>query len=153
MKYTPKTKKELKTLCNNLSINLININTSLITDMSELFLNTKRINFTGIENWDTSSVKDMYCMFDGCNSFNADLSRWNVSNVENMAYMFYNCNSFNADLSKWNVSNVVCSVGMFAGCNSFNADLSSWNVGNVKYMQEMFADMPKYNKPSWYEKD
>lgn len=37
MKYKPKTREELKSLVDNLSINLSNIDTSAITDMSDLF--------------------------------------------------------------------------------------------------------------------
>ena len=45
MKYTPKTKKELEGLVNDLSINLGDIDTSKITDMSFLFDDTKRTDF------------------------------------------------------------------------------------------------------------
>lgn len=64
------------------------INTSLITDMSELFSGSQ---FNGdISNWNVSKVKDMIGMF--CNSqFNGDISDWDVSNVKYMREMFENC--------------------------------------------------------------
>ena len=48
--YNPETKEELKALVDNKSISLGDINTSKITDMSELFVGTKREDFSGIEN-------------------------------------------------------------------------------------------------------
>ncbi|RDU73013.1 hypothetical protein CQA57_05670 [Helicobacter anseris] len=151
MKYTPKTKKELKTLCNDLSINLGDIDTSLITDMSQLFLNTERMNFSGIENWNVSNVEDMRGMFYGCNSFTSDLSKWDTNKVIDMAFMFCDCNSFNADLSNWNVSNVEDMSYMFFHCKNFTSDLSRWNVSNVENMRGMFDDIPGYIKPNWCE--
>ena len=37
-----------------------------------------------INNWDTSRVTDMTCMFRGAESFNRSLNNWNVSNVTDM---------------------------------------------------------------------
>ena len=42
-------------------------------------------------------------MFEGCHSFNCDLSNWDVSNAENMYEMFKDCKSFNKDLSMWEI--------------------------------------------------
>ena len=49
-------------------------------------------------------VTDMWCMFNGCHSFNQDLSAWDVSQVINVSFMFDDCTSFNQDLSAWDVS-------------------------------------------------
>ena len=89
MKHKPTTKQELKVLVNDLSIDLGDIDTSLITDMSRLFENTNRIDFSGIENWDVSNVTDMSQMFYKVKKFNADISRWDVRNVEYMDFIFY----------------------------------------------------------------
>ena len=89
-KYSPKTKEELKELVDNESISLGDINTSKITDMSGLFKESTRGNYTGIENWDVSNVTDMSAMFYGATKFNGDISSWNVSKVKNMKDMFYN---------------------------------------------------------------
>ena len=49
MMYQPKTKAELQELVKDVSINLGDIDTSLITDMSGLFKESKRRDFSGIE--------------------------------------------------------------------------------------------------------
>lgn len=54
MKYKPANREELKALCNDESVYLGDINTSLIADMSGLFLDSTRKDFSGIERWDTS---------------------------------------------------------------------------------------------------
>ena len=115
-KYKPKTREELKSLVDDLSINLSDIDTSAITDMSWLFYNSERKDFSGIENWDVSSVTDMSGMFEYCKKFNQPLNDWNVSSVTNMSYMFYNCKKFNQPLSGWDVSSVTDMSYMFDGC-------------------------------------
>ena len=42
------------------------------------------------KNWDVSKVTDMESMFEGCVSFNQDLSHWNLEKVSTV-YMFVNC--------------------------------------------------------------
>ena len=73
MKYQPKNKQELQALCKDESVYLGDIDTSLITDMSELFRGASssygefygRRDFRGIESWDVSSVVSMNGMFYG----------------------------------------------------------------------------------------
>ena len=63
-KYKPTTKEELKRLVfTNNGIKLSCIDTSLITDMSDLFNKSERKDFDGIEEWDTSNVENMAYMF------------------------------------------------------------------------------------------
>ena len=92
--YHPKTKDKLKYIINKRiksegnECNLNDIDTSYITDMSNLF---------------------------AYSHFNGDISRWNVSNVKNMKYMF-EFSIFNNDISNWNVSNVTFKLDMFQNC-------------------------------------
>ena len=106
MKHIPETKEELKELVDDLSINLGNIDTSKITDMSKLFLKTQRTDFSGIEKWDVSNVENMYGMFEGATSFNQDISKWDVGNVTNMVGMFAYATSFNQDISNWDLYSI-----------------------------------------------
>ncbi|MDY4803375.1 BspA family leucine-rich repeat surface protein [Campylobacter sp.] len=99
-KYTPKTFQELKWLVDDESVYLGDIDTSLITDMSRMFIEVSREDFCGIESWDVSNVVNMYAMFSGQKDFYADLSSWDVSKVENMDSMFYGCKKFNGQIPK-----------------------------------------------------
>ena len=81
------------------------IDTSKITDMSNLFMNCEHD--IDVSNWDVSNVINMVCTFYNCNMFTGKgLENWDVSNVTNMSDMFYFCKKFDCDLSRWNVSNV-----------------------------------------------
>ena len=144
--YTPKTKEELRELVNNLSINLGDIDTSKITDMSNLFYYTQRTDFSGIEKWDVSNVENMYAMFEEATSFNADISGWNVSNVEDMAWMFAYATSFNQPIGEWKVSNVRDMAAMFDGATSFNQPIGEWDVSNVTNMGAMFYCATSFNQ-------
>ena len=135
-KVQPKSKKELIKIINDSFekgvYDLNFIDTSKITDMSELFyLGVKLRKFDksiqksiNISDWNVSNVKDMNHMFNKCTYFNCDLSRWDVSNVKDMSYMFQFCYDLNCDLSGWNVSNVLDMRDMFYGCNKLT--IPSW---------------------------
>lgn len=142
-KFRPKTKEELRNIIEKElerqgpDADLNFIDTSKITDMSELFEGLYVGNIK-IDKWDVSNVTNMSNMFRYNPEFNADLSNWNVSKVTNMYAMFYKAKKFNSTLSKWDVSKVRVMRGMFNGAESFNDDLSKWNVSKVKDMGWMF---------------
>ena len=156
-KYKPKTKQELEKLVYTDGIKLYDIDTSLITDMSELFYKSSRKDFEGIEDWDVSNVEDMsymfaYMSYDSFESrskakFNRNLNNWNVSKVKHMSFMFYYCNDFNQPLDKWDVSNVEDMFRMFDNCKKFNQPLNNWNVSNVTNMSGMFQVAESFNQP------
>ena len=150
-KYHPQTKDELKALVDDESIYLGDIDTSAITDMSSLFYESNRKDFSGIENWDVSNVTDMSGMFLFCKKFNQPLNSWDVSNVTNMNGMFSGCENFNQPLNSWNVSNVTDMKSMFFCCENFNQPLNSWDVSNVTDMYSMFNNCDNFNQPlnSW----
>ena len=141
--YSPETKDELikviRILLDKGETNLNCIDTSNITDMSELFYNKEDINID-VSKWNVSNVKDMNRMFYNCEDFNCDLSNWDVSKVENMERMFHYCEKFNCDLSNWNVSKVKNTSYMFYRCENFDCDLSNWNVSNVEKIDHMFCE-------------
>ena len=64
--YAPQSKDELKGLIYDEDIYLGDIDTSAITDMSELFYRSWRKDFSGIESWNVSSVTKMSGIFDDC---------------------------------------------------------------------------------------
>ena len=126
------------------------IDTSNITDMSELFADVD-LDFNGhIELWDVSNVTDMYYMFAGdevyTSQFNQPIGDWDVSNVTNMVAMFEH-SAFNQDISNWNVSNVNKMAGMFANAYKFNQPIGNWDVSNVDDMTGMFYEAAVFNQP------
>ena len=155
--YFPETKEELieniKECFNNEDYNLNCINTSKITDMSNLFkyIDLYNVNFD-VSKWDVSNVENTSFMFTGFVKFDCDLSNWDVSKVKNMNYMFYNCENFDCDLSKWDVSNVLNMICMFGNCKNFKGiGLDNWNVSKVKHMQNMLNGCKSIiKKPKWY---
>ena len=127
------------------------IDTSKITDMSELFININH-NFD-VSKWDVSNVTNMSQMFYYCKNFDCDLSNWDVSNVKDMSYMFTYCFKFNCDLSNWDVSNVTDMKHLFNGCSIFiGKGLENWDVSKVTDMRYMFNDCDILTIPSWYDK-
>merc|ERR1711957_734931 len=91
--------------------------TSLVTNMNNLFAPTDINADTDISSWDVSSVTDMADMFRYAEAkeFNSDVSEWDVSSVMNMKRMFYKATEFNSDVSDWDVSSVTDMVDMFDG--------------------------------------
>ena len=146
-KYHPKTLRELRELCNDNSINLGDIDTSKITDMSGLFFMSDRKDYSGIETWDVSHVKYMSYMFAEAESFNQPLNDWDVSQVEDMSYMFRYAESFNQPLNNWNVSRVKNMSYMFSNAKAFNQPLNDWDVSNVEWMRGMFIHADSFNQP------
>ncbi len=146
-KYKPNKRDELKALVKDESINLKDIDISLITDMSFVFSDSERKDFSGIEDWDMSKVTNTNYMFYNAKNFNHPLNKWDMSNVSSMKGMFYEAQSFNQPLDKWDTSNVINMSEMFYYALSFNKPLESWNVSNVRNMYGMFYRAQSFNQP------
>ena len=103
---------------------------------------TALTNIEGLQNLNTSEVKDMSYMFVECSSLKAlDLKNFNTSNVRNMRGMFRGCSALTSlDLKSFNASNVTNMSGMFAGCSALTSlNLTSFNTEKVTNMRGMFA--------------
>jgi surface protein len=129
--FQPETRDELKTAVDEWIANSTSANstygeintwdTSLITNMSNLFRNIQTFN-DNISTWDVSSVTEMEEMFAFARSFNQNISGWDVSSVTNMYNMFNRADSFNQDISDWDVSSVTNIASMFANAQNIYSD-------------------------------
>jgi len=131
-KSTAITREELIEMIKN-SEDVTQVNTCMITDMSDLFKTIYPV--PDISGWDVSNVTNMSGMFSGCISL-PDISGWDVSNVTNMSTMFAHIFSLSISLNGWDVSNVRDMSSMFLGTEAPKID--EWDVSNVTNMRGMF---------------
>ena len=143
--WTPKTRDELKKLVDG-GISLGDIEVIFITDMSELFKDSTRTDFSGIEEWNVGNVTNMNAMFRNAKHFNANINSWNVSRVTQMESMFEGAESFNQPLDKWDTSNVKDMSHMFKNAKAFNQNINSWNVSKVGNIHSMFYGAESFNQ-------
>ncbi len=123
------------------TINLLNADTSQVTDMFGMFENCPKLEKLRISNFNTSNVTHMGSMFYGCSSLTSlDVSSFDTSKVTDMYYMFSDCAKITSfDLKNFNTSAVKQMHNMFNGCTSLESvDLSSFDTSNVTTMAHMF---------------
>ena len=123
-------------------------NVSTITDMYGMFSSATAFN-GDISLWDTSSVTSMYKMFYYASSFNRDIntsgSSWDTSSVTRMDAMFLEATAFDGDISLWDTSNVTKMNQIFRGASAFNQDISLWDTSSVTDMREMFMNATSFD--------
>ena len=140
-----------------ISINFKNIDTSYVTNMSQMFRENYKLSSLDVSMFDTSNVTDMSWMFStyGKNksifyysSFEsnlktiAGLEKFDTSNVTNMSYMFYRDSSLRgANLKSFYTSNVTDMSYMFYNCVYLKElNLDNFDTSKVKNMSSMFED-------------
>ena len=148
----------------------VNLCTTRVTDMSELFKDNTSFNsdisfwdtsnvsniagmFYKAENfnqnigiWDTSNVTDMNRLFSFAKLFNQDIGNWDTSNVTDMQFMFSIAHAFNKDIGGWDTSKVTNMKALFQGALVFNQDISTWDTSNVIDMSQMFVNTFDFNQ-------
>ena len=129
-------------LTNVTSIDLSNMDTSGMTNMSNMFSgNTYLTNITFGNNFNTSNVTNMSGMFSKSSSLTTlNLSMFDTSNVRNMGSMFLNCTKLESlDLSMFDTSNVMDMGGMFLNCTKLESlDLSSFDTSSITNFGKIF---------------
>ena len=134
-----------QTLKEQIAIGNVNLCTSLVTNMSQLFYGKTSFN-SAIGFWDTSNVELMVDMFSGASAFNQDIGNWDTSFVTNMAFMFSRASAFNQDVGNWDTSNVVNMNGLFSEASEFNQDIGNWDTSNVGEFTNMFREAIAFNQ-------
>lgn len=109
---------------------------------------------TGINNWNTSNVVNMFTLFNNATSFNQDISNWDVSSCTDFASMFNNAESFNnggnvgpSGINQWAINTTlpVNMNSMFSNTEAFNCYLGDWNISAVTNMASMFNEANLFN--------
>lgn len=111
--------------------------------MTELFKDSTRKNFDGLETWDTSNVTTMERMFHRAKYFNHPIGNWDVSSVTNMECIFCGCSNFNQPLDRWDVSNAKDMAYMFCKATSFRQSITAWRLCGQS-TKGMFLRLPDY---------
>ena len=120
-----------------------NWNTSAVTNMTGMFINT--IFNQPIGNWNTSAVTNMSYMFESAYAFNQPIGNWNTSSVTNMRYMFAGAYEFNQPIGNWNTSAVTDMQYMFSTAFVFNQPIGNWNTRLVTNIVGMFFVAYEFN--------
>ena len=122
------------------SLDLSPLDTSNVTNMRGMFSECSSLSSLDLSPLDTSNVTDMSYMLSGCSKLTSlDLSPLDTSKVTNMSYMLYYCPSLTSlDLSPLDTSNVTSMRGIFAHCSKLaSLDLSPLDTSNVTNMSSM----------------
>ncbi|MCD5014695.1 BspA family leucine-rich repeat surface protein [Enterococcus faecalis] len=138
------------------SINLSGLDTSQVTDMTNMFSSCSKLTSLDLSSFNTSQVTSMEGMFSGCSGLTSlDVSKFDTSAVTSMEGMFSGCSSLSSlDVSKFNTSQVTSMTSMFNGCSSLSSlDVSNFVTGAVTSMINMFngcsslssLDVSKFN--------
>lgn len=123
-----------------------NLNTSMVTDMWQMFYNCKSLTSLDLKDFDTHNVLSMSYMFFGCNNLTyLNVSSFNTSKVGNMMWMFAGCWKLtNLSVSNFDMHSVRTMLGMFSSCKGLtHIDVSQFNTENVENMQAVFQRCEK----------
>ncbi|WP_026664872.1 BspA family leucine-rich repeat surface protein [Butyrivibrio sp. FC2001] len=138
------------------NIKSVNIDGKMASDAKQLFRDLSYVESIVFgEHTDTSSVKNMSCMFVGCKALKEiDLSRFDTSRVTSMYGMFSGCNKLKkVDLRGLDISSVTSMRQMFVGCSLEEIDLSGLDMSGVTDMYQMFVGCTALKKIDLRELD
>lgn len=122
------------------------LDTSRVTNMSNMFNGCKNLKSLDLSSFDTRKVTNMKIMFDDCEKLaSLNISSFNTSNVTDMNYMFYNCSSLTSlNVSHFDTSKVTNMQNMFHFCRLLTRlDVSNFNTSRVTNMWCMFNNCDK----------
>ena len=123
------------------SLNLSSFNTGKVTNMSNMFHRCDGLTSVNVSSFNTENVTNMYMMFGECKKLSSlDLSGFNTENVTTMKQMFYQDLSLkNLDISSFKTPKVTNMSLMFKQCPVGSLDLNGFDTKNVIDMSGMFV--------------
>lgn len=135
--------------CNALlSIPNVNIDSSIVTNMSYLFYNTNNISniVEFLNSLDTSSVTNMSHMFEYANTDFSNIGSLELGdNVTDISYMFSNSKSTQLDIN-FDFYNIINSSYMFAYIsNPSSISINNFDLNNDINVEKMFFNSSVFN--------
>lgn len=142
--------------------------TSKVTDMSYMFyyasgLNENKYNniyriqnysyFTGLNNWNLKSIKDMSHMFESSTyyDFQDEELTWNTYNATDLSFMFAYTNAYHFPKLSFDTRNVTNMSYMFKRFVSYNdLKLNFTDTSKVTDMSGMFSGRRNIYSPKYY---
>ncbi len=122
---------------------------SSITSFANMFYQSSKVygDFNqDISNWNTSNITNMSQMFLNSKSFNQPIGVWDVSSVRNMKFMVASALAFNQNCSAWNLSTSLTNVDRFGFDNSMSDD--NWTDTLVGWAVSTYKNSGPYNVSS-----
>ena len=126
-------------------INVVEINTSNIEDLSNMFKGCRSIELIPIGLVTSKAIK-LTSMFEGCCSLDLSYAyRWYTENVTDMSYMFKDCTSMTSiGIEELKISKKTNIKGMFEGCTALSSVRANPTVFDA--IASVLPDRP-FNEP------
>lgn len=129
--YAPNEGQSFFNMTNLKTVDVFDLNTSNVTDMSAYFAKCYSLNVLGtslslvrdIKFWDTRKVVSFEKMFIACESLTTlDLRYWNTQKVTSMGSMFAGCTKLsNLNLEGWDTRSVYVMENLFTNCSNMSS--------------------------------
>lgn len=124
------------------SLDLSHLQTSQVTDMTDMFRFNTRLTKLDVSALDTRRVQNMTGMFSYCLGLTSiDLAHLQTGQVTNMNQMFVDTGLTSLDLSHWDTGHVQQMGAMFSGSEFLKwINLKGFDTRQVVTMHNMFVD-------------
>ncbi|MBR4039588.1 MAG: Cna B-type domain-containing protein [Clostridia bacterium] len=130
-------------MTNLASIDLSKLDTSAMTDMSQMFGSCSSLTSLDLKTFDTHQSEYFSSMFSGCTSLEwLNLSSFDTGKAIGMSSMFANCQTLTSlDLSSFDTSDVRGFNSMFEKCFALTSlDLKTFDTSSGTGMSKMFSE-------------
>ncbi|MEG0686777.1 MAG: BspA family leucine-rich repeat surface protein, partial [Erysipelotrichales bacterium] len=128
------------------AIDLNGLDVSNVSDLSELFFESKNLEEIKVSEWETSKVTNMHATFAFVTKLSSlDIKKWKTSKVTDMSSMFNSTGVLSdLDTSNWDTGEVRDMSSMFLAARGLKEiKVRNWDTKNVETMDSMFRNATK----------